>query len=299
MSATLIDPLVSTAWLADHLDAPDVRIVDASWFMPGTPRDPKEEFEAGHIPGAVFFDIDEISDETSPLPHMLASGVKFASRVRKLGLGDGARIVVYDSTGILPAARVWWNFRVMGHEDVVVLDGGLPKWVAEGRPLEDGPAAPQERHFTPRLQADLVRSFDQIKRNLETGREQVIDARAALQRRGSRAPRRPQERPHPRLAQHSAGGDPGGRRDHAARRAAEDRLRRRRRRHRKANRHDLRLGHHRLGGVAGPAPPRQAPRGGLRRLVDRMGRPRRRAGGNRSGCVKTLKITHSIYTILN
>ncbi|MBI1684359.1 3-mercaptopyruvate sulfurtransferase [Caulobacter hibisci] len=176
---THVDPLVTTAWLADHLDAPDVRIVDASWFMPGTPRDPKVEFEAGHIPGAVFFDIDEIADETSPLPHMLASGVKFASRVRKLGLGDGARIVVYDSTGILPAARVWWNFRVMGHEDVVVLDGGLPKWVAEGRPLEDGPAAPQERHFTPRLQADLVRSFDQIKRNLETGREQVIDARAA------------------------------------------------------------------------------------------------------------------------
>ncbi len=176
---THADPLVSTAWLADHLDAPDVRIVDASWFMPGTPRDPKQEFEAGHIPGAVFFDIDEISDETSPLPHMLASGVKFASRVRKLGLGDGSRIVVYDSTGILPAARVWWNFRVMGHEDVVVLDGGLPKWIAEGRPLEDGPAAPQERHFTPRLQADLVRSFDQIKKNLETGREQVIDARAA------------------------------------------------------------------------------------------------------------------------
>ncbi|NGM48072.1 3-mercaptopyruvate sulfurtransferase [Caulobacter sp. 602-2] len=176
---TNADPLVSTAWLADHLDAPDVRIVDASWFMPGTPRDPKEEFLAGHIPGAVFFDIDEISDEASPLPHMLASGVKFASRVRKLGLGDGSRIVVYDSTSILPAARVWWNFRVMGHEDVVVLDGGLPKWIAEGRPLEDGPAAPQERHFTPRLQADLVRSFDQMKKNLETGREQVIDARAA------------------------------------------------------------------------------------------------------------------------
>ncbi|MFT4253742.1 MAG: 3-mercaptopyruvate sulfurtransferase [Caulobacter sp.] len=184
---THADPLVSTAWLADHLDAPDVRIVDASWFMPGTPRDPKEEFEAGHIPGAVFFDIDEISDETSPLPHMLASGVKFASRVRKLGLGDGSRIVVYDSTGILPAARVWWNFRVMGHEDVAVLDGGLPKWIAEGRPLEDGPAAPQERHFTPRLQADLVRSFEQIKRNLETGREQVIDARAAPRFKGEAA----------------------------------------------------------------------------------------------------------------
>jgi thiosulfate/3-mercaptopyruvate sulfurtransferase len=173
------DPLVSTAWLRDHLDAPDVRIVDASWFMPGTPRDPKEEFLAAHIPGAVFFDIDEISDETSDLPHMLPSAIKFASRVKKLGLGDGSRIVVYDSTNILPAARVWWHFRAMGHEDVAVLDGGLPKWIAEGLPTEDGPPAPQERHFTPRLQADIIRSLDQMKIIVETGREQIIDARAA------------------------------------------------------------------------------------------------------------------------
>ncbi|MDB5456110.1 MAG: sseA, partial [Caulobacter sp.] len=123
------DPLVSTAWLQEHLEAPDVRVVDASWFMPGTPRDPKVEYAEAHIPGAVFFDIDDISDETSDLPHMMPSAIKFASRVRKLGLGDGARIVVYDSTGILPAARVWWAFRAMGHEDVVVLDGGLPKWI--------------------------------------------------------------------------------------------------------------------------------------------------------------------------
>ncbi len=172
------DPLVSTAWLADHLEAPDVRIVDASWFMPGTPRDPKAEFLTTHIPGAVFFDIDEISDETTDLPHMLPSAIKFASRVKKLGLGDGSRIVVYDSLGILPAARVWWHFRAMGHEDVAVLDGGLPKWLAEGRPTEDGPALPQERHFTPRLQADIIRSVEQMRAIVETGREQIIDARA-------------------------------------------------------------------------------------------------------------------------
>ncbi len=128
---THTDPLVSTAWLAEHLDAPDVRVVDGSWHMPAAQRDPRAEYEQAHIPGAVFFDIDEISDETSPLPHMLPSPIKFASRVKKLGLGDGSRIVVYDTSGILPAARVWWEFRAMGHEDVVVLDGGLPKWIAE------------------------------------------------------------------------------------------------------------------------------------------------------------------------
>lgn len=176
---THIDPLVSTAWLAEHLDAPDVRVVDGSWHMPAAQRDPKAEYDAAHIPGAVFFDIDEISDETSPLPHMLPSPIKFASRVKKLGLGDGSRIVVYDTSGILPAARVWWEFRAMGHEDVVVLDGGLPKWIAEGRPVDDLTVSPQERHFTPRFQADIVRSIDQMKANLDTRREQVIDARAA------------------------------------------------------------------------------------------------------------------------
>ena len=178
------DPLVSTAWLQEHLEAPDVRIVDASWHIPAAKREPRAEYDLVHIPGAVFFDIDEISDETSGLPHMLPSPIKFASRVKKLGLGDGARIVVYDSSGILPAARVWWTFRAMGHEDVVVLDGGLPKWIAEGRPVDDTVVTPQERHFTPRFQADIVRSIDQMKRNLDKspgdrGHEQVIDARAA------------------------------------------------------------------------------------------------------------------------
>jgi thiosulfate/3-mercaptopyruvate sulfurtransferase len=179
MDRNLSDPLVTTAWLAEHLDAPDVRIVDASWFMPGTDRDPKSEYAAVHIPGAVFFDIDEIADTASSLPHMLPSTVKFAARVQKLGLGDGVRIVVYDSSGILGAARVWWTFRVMGHEDVVVLDGGLPRWLAEARPVDDRVPAPQPRHFTPRLAGDLVCDLSQMRRTVETGRAQIIDARPA------------------------------------------------------------------------------------------------------------------------
>jgi thiosulfate/3-mercaptopyruvate sulfurtransferase len=175
----MADPLVSTAWLTDHLEAPDVRIVDASWYFPHEERDAKAEHALAHIPGAVFFDIDEIADETLGLPHMLPSGVKFASRVRKLGLGDGSRMVIYDQLGLRSAARVWWTFRAMGHLDVVVLDGGLPKWIAEGRPLSDMPSPPRERHFTPRYSSDLVRNLDQVKRALESGREQVVDARPA------------------------------------------------------------------------------------------------------------------------
>jgi len=173
------DPLVSTAWLAEHLEAPDVRIIDASWYFPQEERDAKAEYALAHIPGAVFFDIDDIADETSSLPHMLPSAVKFASRVRKLGLGDGSRMVVYDQLGLRSAARVWWTFRAMGHLDVVVLDGGLPKWIAEGRPISDMPAPPRERHFTPRLSYDLVRDLNQVRKALETGREQVVDARPA------------------------------------------------------------------------------------------------------------------------
>ncbi len=175
----MADPLVSTAWLADHLDAPDVRVVDASWYFPHEDRDAKAEFALAHIPGAVFFDIDEISDDSSGLPHMLPSPVKFAARVRKLGLGDGSRIVVYDQLGLRSAARVWWTFRTMGHEDVVVLDGGLPKWIAEGRKVDDGQAAPRERHFTSRYSNDLVRDVTQVQRALESGSAQLVDARPA------------------------------------------------------------------------------------------------------------------------
>ncbi len=173
------DPLVSTAWMADHLGAPDVRLIDASWYFPQEGKDPLEQFRLAHIPGAVFFDIDEIADDSSGLPHMLPSPVKFASRVRKLGLGDGSRMVIYDQLGLRSAARVWWTFRAMGHEDVVVLDGGLPKWIAEGRPITDGPPQPRERHFTVRYSNDLVRDLGQVKRALASGKEQLVDARPA------------------------------------------------------------------------------------------------------------------------
>jgi len=172
------DPLVSTEWLAERLDAPDVRVVDASWFMPGVERMPKDEHAEARIPGAVFFDIDEIADTTSGLPHMLPSPEKFSSRVRKLGLGDGTRIVVYDSSGVFSAARVWWTFRVMGHEDVTVLDGGLPKWRAEGLPMDDGLAMPRDRHFTVRRNAALVCTLDAMKARVSGG-AQVVDARPA------------------------------------------------------------------------------------------------------------------------
>ncbi|HLO77481.1 MAG TPA: 3-mercaptopyruvate sulfurtransferase [Magnetospirillum sp.] len=172
------EALVTTEWLAAHLSAPDVRVVDATWFMPSAGRNAREEYEAGHIPGAVFFDIDEIADTDNPLPHMLPAPEKFASRVRKLGLGNGHKVVVYDTNG-LGAARVWWMFRVFGHRDVAVLDGGLSKWKAEQRPLEDLPPMPRDRHFLPHVNATLVRTFDQVKANLESKREQVIDARAA------------------------------------------------------------------------------------------------------------------------
>ena len=135
------DPLVSTQWLHERLGAPDIKIIDATWFLPGSDRDPKAEYRLAHIPGAVFFDVDEIADTASPLPHMLPPPEKFASRVKKMGLGDGSTMVIYDAQGVFSAPRVWWTFRAMGHEGVVVLDGGLPKWIAEGRPVEDMPTA--------------------------------------------------------------------------------------------------------------------------------------------------------------
>ncbi|WP_339716912.1 3-mercaptopyruvate sulfurtransferase [uncultured Sneathiella sp.] len=171
--------LVSTDWLAEHMEAPDVRVVDASWHMPATGRNPRAEYEAEHIPGAVFFDIDEIADTDNPLPHMVPSPEKFSSRMRKLGLGDGNRIVIYDTLGIVSAARAWWLLRLFGHQDVAILDGGLPKWKTEGRPVSDAPVKPAERHFTARINSFLLREKDQIARNIGMEREQVLDARSA------------------------------------------------------------------------------------------------------------------------
>ncbi|MEK9724493.1 MAG: rhodanese-like domain-containing protein, partial [Rhodospirillaceae bacterium] len=170
MSYANPDALVSTEWLAQHMNAPDVHIVDASWFLPNDGRKGIDAYNEAHIPGAVFFDIDEIADTDSGLPHMLPSPEKFSSRVRKLGLGDGTRIVVYDANGgYMAACRVWWTFRVFGHEDVAVLDGGLPKWLAEGRPAEDLPTTPQERHFTARQNNFLVRDAAHLIANCDSG----------------------------------------------------------------------------------------------------------------------------------
>jgi len=184
MSIANPDALVSTDWLADHLSAPDVRVVDASWFLPAQNRNPREEYDASHIPGAVFFDIDDIADTESGLPHMLPPPEKFSSKVRKLGLGNGNRIVVYDSNNYAASARVWWMFRTFGHTDISVLDGGLPKWLREGRPVEDLPPVPRTRHFVARFNRLLLRDYDHVLANVETQNEQVIDARPAPRFRG-------------------------------------------------------------------------------------------------------------------
>lgn len=178
MTAFNSDALVSTDWLAEHLAAPDIRVVDGSYYLPHEGLDPRAEYEAHHIPGAVFFDVDEIADTSVDLPHMLPPPEKFSARVRKLGLGDGVRIVAYDQRGLFSAARVWWTFRLFGHRDVAVLDGGLVKWMAEGRPVEDGPAQAEERHFTARTNSLMVRDRDQVLANIDSGREQLLDARS-------------------------------------------------------------------------------------------------------------------------
>jgi thiosulfate/3-mercaptopyruvate sulfurtransferase len=184
-------PLVSTTWLAQHLNAPDVRVVDASWYLPADNRDPKNEYRIAHIPGAVFFDIDEIADTASPYPHMLPPPEKFSSRARKLGLGDGNRIVVYDGGGVRSAARVWWMFKVFGCRDVAVLDGGFQKWRAEGHLVEDLPPMPRDRHFTARQHSDWVRLIDDMRRNVMTGEAQVVDARSAERFSGTQTEPRP------------------------------------------------------------------------------------------------------------
>jgi len=171
--------LVSTEWLEAHLGQPDLRIVDATYYLPMQKKSARAEYNERHIPGAVFFDVDEISDTSTDLPHMLPPADKFAARVRKLGIGDGAHIVVYDGNGGLGAPRVWWMFRAFGARDVSVLDGGLMKWLAEDRPVEDLPPAPRERHFTPRFDNTMLRSKQQLLDNLKSKREQVLDARAS------------------------------------------------------------------------------------------------------------------------
>lgn len=171
--------LVSTEWLGEHLRDPEIRVVDGTYFLPNVPRDAPAEFAERHIPGAVWFDIDDIKDHANPLPHMLPAPAEFAAKVGALGLGDRHRIIAYDVHGLMSAARVWWMFRVFGHDAVAVLDGGLPKWLREGRPVESGPARPQQAVFTPRFRPELVRGLAAVREELARGSAEVADARNA------------------------------------------------------------------------------------------------------------------------
>jgi thiosulfate/3-mercaptopyruvate sulfurtransferase len=171
--------LIETDELEAELDAPDFVIIDATWYMPDEGKDAYAEYLTEHIPGAIFFDIDEIADTKSSLPHMLPPPEKFSSRMRSMGIGDGSRIVVYDRAGMFSAPRVWWMFRVMGVEDVSVLNGGLPKWKREGRPLMTGEPAPRTtRHFTARRNLDLVRDVDDMKALIHDKSAIIVDARS-------------------------------------------------------------------------------------------------------------------------
>ncbi|MGH1447114.1 MAG: 3-mercaptopyruvate sulfurtransferase [Cognatishimia sp.] len=176
--------LVSTEWLAANLKDPDLRVLDASWFMPAEGRDPKAEYEAGHIPGARFFDIDEISDLRSDLPHMVPPVEKFMSRVRAMGVGDGHQIVVYDGSGLFSAARVWWLFKLMGQNDIAVLDGGLPKWKAENRAVTTERPLIRDRHMFVTRQDQMVKDVTQVSHASKLGDFAIIDARAGERFRG-------------------------------------------------------------------------------------------------------------------
>lgn len=183
--------LVSTEWLAAHLQDPDLRVLDASWYLPDAGRDPKAEYDSGHIPGARFFDIDDISDHRSDLPHMAPPPEKFISRMRAMGVGDGHQVVVYDGMGVFSAARVWWLFRLMGKTDVAVLDGGFPKWRAEGREVEDLPPVMRDRHITVSRQNHLVKDVTQVAHAAKLREAEIIDARAAPRFRGEAPEPRP------------------------------------------------------------------------------------------------------------
>jgi thiosulfate/3-mercaptopyruvate sulfurtransferase len=188
--------LVDTDWLASHLKSPDIVVIDATLYLPNVRRNAYDEYRNAHIPGALFFDIEELSDATNPMPHMLPSPEKFASRVKRMGIGDGTRVIAYDTQNMSSAARAWWMFRVMGHEDVAILDGGFSKWQREERPIETvEPPRRSERHFTVRKNSALVRDISDVKALIGTDRAQIVDARSA----GRFAGAEPEPRDVPRL----------------------------------------------------------------------------------------------------
>jgi thiosulfate/3-mercaptopyruvate sulfurtransferase len=179
MSTTPAPALVSTQWVADNLHSGVFALFDASHHLPNSGRSAREEYEQRHIVGAALFDIDDVSDHASDLPHMLPSAEVFASKVGMLGVGDDDHVVIYDTVGTTGAARVWWTFRAMGHDRVSVMDGGLPKWIAEGRAMTSQAPMLAPKEKTARAEHSLVRSREDIIANIGSGAEQVVDARSA------------------------------------------------------------------------------------------------------------------------
>ena len=186
-----MDSLVSTEWLANEMGASDLRIVDATRHLPGTGRDPQAEYEAGHIPGAVFMDLADLVDSNAPVENTLPPAEKFASRMQSLGLGDGSRIVLYDDSAVKTAARAWFMLKMFGAHDVAILDGGLAKWKAEGRPLAQGKETLRHRHFTVWQDDKNVRTKADMLGNLHSKAEQVVDARGAARFTGEESDPRP------------------------------------------------------------------------------------------------------------
>lgn len=182
---------VSGEWLEQHLQAPDVVVVDASWYLPHLNRNGRAEYDQGHIPGAVFFDIDTIADRSTNLPHMLPTPDAFAAAMGQLGIGDGARLVIYDGLGLFSAPRVWWTFRTMGARDVAILEGGAPRWKAENRPWTDEPTKRRPATFTARLDHGAVASLTDVKAHLASGKTQIVDARPADRFKGDAPEPRP------------------------------------------------------------------------------------------------------------
>ena len=186
-----MDSLVTTEWLANEMGASDLRIVDASWHLPAAGRNGLEEYLAGHIPGAVFMDLADLVDTGSPIDNTLPPPEKFASRMQSLGLGDGSRIVIYDDSAVKTAARAWFMLKLFGAHDVAILDGGIAKWKAEGRPLAEGRETLRHRHFTAWQEEGKVRTKEQMLANVGSLAEQVLDARGAARFTGEEADPRP------------------------------------------------------------------------------------------------------------
>ena len=271
--------LVTTDWLAARLGKPGMAVVDGSFYLPALKRDAKAEFLAAHIPGAVFFDIDAVADHSTDLPHMLPGATMFSEAVGKLGISQDDTIVVYDGAGLGGAPRVWWTFRIFGAKNVFILDGGLPKWKAEGRPPKSGEAKPSPKKFEGELDTGKVANADEVSLALMNRDAQVVDARPAERFRGEAAEPRPGVR-----SGHMPGAlnVPGHRtdRERPADRTGENRgeVQGRRRRPRPADDHELRLGRHRGNSVVRARRDRQGAQAALRRIVDRMGQPSRPAG---------------------